>query len=443
MSAAEAAEPTNLGWLFGLQRFGAREGLDVMRQLLQRLGSPQDSFRSVLVGGTNGKGSVASLVAAQLSGAGHRTGLFTSPHLQRVGERARVDGQPADDALMEALTAEVRPAAQEVEATFFEVITAVALLRFQRAGVSHAVLEVGLGGRLDATNVVQPELTVITGIALDHTAILGDTEVAIAREKAGILRPGVPLVTGATGAALELLRRGARQLGAPLLVAGQAFGAVDATDSWDGVAFRLRWAPVSYPGAPSALARPGDLALRSPLVGAHQVNNVSLAAVAGLCLGVPPAVSQRALAAARWPGRLERFQQDGRYVVLDGAHNPQAAAALAASLKELQGRVDVLVLGTSREKDAPGILAPLAGIADTVIFTRARHSPRATPPSQLRALWRGEGALSEDDPAAALEQALGAAPAGGTVVVAGSLFLVGEVRNLLQGLSAEPYERWQ
>src|SRR5690606_13516515 len=159
------------------------------------------ALRAVLVGGTNGKGSVARLLAACSSAAGRRTALFVSPHLQRVGERTQINGQPVSDEEIDAIVGEVRPHAEELGATFFETMTAAARLDFARDGAEWAVLEVGLGGRLDATNVVEPELTVVTGVALDHAAILGSSEGAIAREKAGILRPGVPLVTGATGEA--------------------------------------------------------------------------------------------------------------------------------------------------------------------------------------------------------------------------------------------------
>ncbi len=433
--------PPNLSWLFGLQRFGARAGLGTMRRLLERLGDPQDSFRSVVVGGTNGKGSVARLLAAALQADGRRTGLYTSPHLQRVGERARVDGAAASDAEMEALIGEVRPAAEEVEATFFEVITAAALLRFARLAVEWAVLEVGMGGRLDATNVVEPALTVVTSVALDHTAILGDTVAAVAREKAGIMRPGVPLVTAADGDALMVLRARAAELDAPLLRFGETFIAADVRVGWEGVAFELRWHDA--PQLPPA----GALRLTSPLVGRHQVANVALAATAALTLDVPARTVQRALATERWPGRLERFEYRGRHVVLDGAHNPQAAQALAAALSELEGTVALLVLGVSQEKDVAALLGALQGVARDVLFTRAVHSPRATPPEELQSAWRAVGGTGEGrtapTPADALEHAVALTEPGDTVVVAGSLFLVGEARNVLQGLPGEPFERWQ
>lgn len=444
MSAPDAprhASDDPLAWLFALQRFGARAGLGTMRELLARLGSPQRAFRTALVGGTNGKGSVARLLAAALQAGGWRTGLFTSPHLQRVGERARVDGEEASAAEMAALVAEVRPLATELGATFFEVVTAVALLRFARAGVERAVLEVGMGGRLDATNAVEPELTVVTGVALDHQGVLGASVAEIAGDKAGILREGVPLVTAATGEALAVLAERAGSLGAPLVRYGEAFTAEGVSSGWEGVGFTLAWRG----GGP--LPDAGRLELASPLVGRHQVANVAQAAVAALLLGVAPGAVREALATARWPGRLERCSHRGRHVVLDGAHNPQAAQALAVALQELEGRVAVLVVGVSEEKDVDALLRAWHGLARRVLFTRAERSPRAATPETLLAAWRAGGgappAATAPGPAAALAAALDATAPGDTIVVAGSLFLVGEARDLLEGKGSEPFERWQ
>lgn len=447
---------SNLTWLFERQRFGIREGLEGMRALLERLGSPERRIQSVLVGGTNGKGSVASLLAAALTRGGRRTGLFVSPHLQRVGERAALDGRPAEDAEMEALVGEVRRPAEEVGATFFEVLTAAALLRFARAGVDYAVLEVGMGGRLDATNVTDPVLGVITGVALDHTAILGSSLTAVAEEKAGILRPGVPLITGAGGEALEVIERRARDLGTPLLAEGRGFRAEALSHGWEGVRLKVHWEGWPAAGAASVLGRTGELEVASPLVGRHQVGNVALAALAALQLGVPPATVQEALAGARWPGRLERIPYRGRFVVLDGAHNPQAARALARSIRELEGRVAAMVVAVSSDKDVRGLLEPLSGLARSMLFTRAVRSPRSLEPAALLRAWRDLGAdapgqggvagsppAAAPDPAAALELALEAAGSGETIVVAGSLFLVGEARDLLKGAAPEPFERWQ
>lgn len=445
--AAAHVTDEQLAWLFDLQRFGVRTGLEVMQELLARLGSPELEFDTVLVGGTNGKGSVARLLAACLQASGARTGLFTSPHLQRVGERARVMGVPATDAEMARAVRAVRPDAEALGATFFEVVTAACLLRFVAARVNVAVLEVGMGGRLDATNVAHPDLTIVTGVDLDHTAVLGTSVEAIAAEKAGILRRNVPLVTGAGGAALAVLKAHADAVGAPLHVLGEQFNAHDVTTAWSGTSFTLTWLGDPAHAAPLPLNEPGSLALTVPLVGRHQAANAALAAYSALYLGVPPRAVRLALASTSWPGRLERREVAGRNVVLDGAHNPQAARALAGTVRELSGGADVLVVGVSGDKDAAGLLRELAGLAPNVVFTRAVNSPRSADPEELSRLWAQAGAPGaravRQAPSEALELALELGGAGGSVVVAGSLFLVAEVRNLLEGEEGEPYQRWQ
>lgn len=471
----------NLDWLFALQRFGMREGLEEMTELLKRLGQPQSNFDVVLVGGTNGKGSVARLLAACLEEAGARTGLFTSPHLQRVGERAMVNSVATPDADLDRLVAAVRPEGEAIGATFFEVITAACLLRFAEVQADVVVLEVGMGGRLDATNAVTPDLSVITGVALDHMKVLGNTVEEIAADKAGILRRGVPTVTGAEGAALDVVMQRAAQLGARMVVLGADDSAGDisvegVTSTWEGVTFTLDWNVPAVRNLPEILRQPGQLHLSSPLVGQHQARNVAQAAMAALLLGVPSQSVQRAVENTRWPARLERRTLNGRFVVLDGAHNQQAAAALAASVRQLEGRVKVLVLGMSDDKDAGAVLAELRGCADHVVFTKAANSPRATDPDVLLQQWRALAGTSAGDtahaagaagangepgakdeaqaheatesevaqnPQEALQRALQIAGEGQTVVVAGSLFLVAEVRNLLDGQDDEPYERLQ
>lgn len=446
---ASGAPYPNLAWLFGLQRFGMRTGLDTARELLRRLGEPEHELDTVLVGGTNGKGSVARLLAACLQASGARTGLFTSPHLQRVGERARVNGVPASDADMDRLVGAVRPEATAVEATFFEVMTAVCLLRFVEARADVAVLEVGMGGRLDATNVAAPDLTIVSGVALDHTAVLGDTVEAIAAEKAGIVRAGVPLLTGAEGAALRVLEEHAAAVAAPVLVLGRDLNVEISTSSWDGLELLLTWEASQVRHAPLALQERGAMRLTSPLVGRHQAGNVALAAFGALLLGVEPGTVQAALALTRWPGRLERREHDGRHVVLDGAHNPEAAAALTRALGQLEGRVAVLVLGVSADKNIGAMLNEFSGVARHVVITAAVNSPRSAEPAALLEAWRrtdraaGVSAEVAADPAAALRRALELAAPGETVAVAGSLFLVAEVCNVLDGVDGEPYERWQ
>ena len=424
-------------WLSARQRFGMKLGLDRMRALLSALGTPQDAFRSVLVGGTNGKGSTAAVLAAVLRAEGERVGLTVSPHLQRLAERVVVDGAAVDDARLAAALERLRPHAERLDATYFEAITAAALTLFADSGVSTAVLEVGMGGRFDATNAVEPVASLITGVALDHTAVLGTTVREIAHEKAGILRPGRPAWTGAVGEARRALTREAAALGAALQCLERDAPFEARSRGWEG--FDLT---IELPA--------GRLEVVSPLVGAHQARNVALALAAAGDLGVSVEALRRGAAAARWPGRLERVTLDGLWVVLDGAHNPQAAAALAGALAELEGRVAVLVLGMSEDKDVAAVVALLAPLAERVVVTRALASPRALAPEALADIVRARPGgsdrpepLTAADPAAALELASELAGEGGTVVVAGSLFLVGETRALVLGEGLEPGERWQ
>lgn len=433
-----------LTWLFELQRFGMEPGLETTRALLSAVGEPQAGLSVVLVAGTNGKGSVSALLAACLRAAGHRTGSFFSPHLQRVGERARVDGQEATRAELGAAVAAVRPHAERLGATFFEVLTVAALVRFRAAGARWAVMEVGLGGRLDATNALEPALSLITAVGLDHTAVLGPDLASIAAEKAGILRPGVPALTAATGEALVAIDERARALATPLAALGRDFTVTLERLDWSGIEVTIDAVPGGSFGAHGAL----PLRLASPLLGAHQADNVALAAAAALRLGLDREVVSEAIAATSWPGRLEVFEHRGRRVVLDGAHNPQAAAALALTLRRLGAAGVALVIGVSADKDLRGLAEPLVGLAEVLIATRAVSSPRALPPEELAdGLLASLGAttrmLTTGSPAEALELAVQHTEPGATVVVAGSLFLVGELRTVLTGAVPEPGQRWQ
>jgi dihydrofolate synthase/folylpolyglutamate synthase len=394
-------------YLDALQPLAMRFGLERMERALDGLGHPERCYPVLHVGGTNGKGSTCAMAAAALAAAGHRVGLYTSPHLQAFNERIQVAGAPIDDGDLARAIDEVRAACPWHEAgpggerlTYFEFATLAALVHFARARVSVAVLEVGLGGRFDATNAVLPRVAAVARIGLDHTQLLGDTVEAIAREKAGIFKPGVPAVAHAVQppGALEVLRAEAARRGAPFQVA-----------------------PASYAG---------PLALRGP----HQQGNAGLAAaalrlLAGAGVPVPEEAIARGLAAARWPGRLEEVAG----VLLDGAHNPDGAAALAAALPALHpGRPVELVLGVLADKDAAGIVDALRP-AVRRMHVVAPASPRALGAEALRDLARARGA--EADAHAGLADALAcarrAAGAGGLVCVAGSLYLVGEARAAL------------
>jgi dihydrofolate synthase/folylpolyglutamate synthase len=395
------------GYLSGLAPLAMRFGLDRMQRALDALGRPDEALDVLHVGGTNGKGSTCAMAAAALRHAGHRVGLYTSPHLVRFNERIQVDGEPIGDAALAARVAEVRracpwhdAAADGERITYFEFATLAALLHFAVEGVDVAVLEVGLGGRLDATNAVTPRVTAVARIGLDHTQLLGDTVEAIAAEKAGIFKRGVPAVVHARQppGALETLRAEAERRGAPFVVAA--------------------------PDVPGPVALPGP----------HQRGNAGLAAAAlrhldAQGVAVPEASIAAGIATARWPGRLEEVAG----VLLDGAHNPDGAAALADALRALHpDRPVELVFGVLADKDAPGMLGALAPAARRLHLV-APASPRARPAGELEALCAtlGAPAHAHGDLAAALACARAAARDGALVCVAGSLYLVGEARAVL------------
>jgi len=368
--------------LHGIRLFGQRLGLETMRDLCRQLGHPERQLRFLHIAGTNGKGSVAAMCHAALTAAGYRTGLYTSPHLVSFCERFQINQQPIAEADVVRLVAELLP---QPSATFFEVVTALALRYFAEQHVEVVVWETGLGGRLDATNVVTPLVSVITNIGFDHMQYLGDTLEQIAGEKAGIIKPGIPVVTGVEGAALEVIRRVAAEQHAPLTVVNRAD------------------------------------AVLTPLIGAHQVINSAIAVATLRSLNVPPN-----FATTRWPGR---FQIVGRYV-LDGAHNPAAAEQLAVTLREqFPGKQIALVLGVLRDKDyaaACRILAPLAG---TIACARV-NSERTCDPGELAALCRAANPTAEVHAYPGVTEAL-AATNTEVVVITGSLFLVGEAMTLL------------
>ena len=442
-------------WVEHLQRFGVRPGLARTRSLLAALGDPQDAFEVALVAGTNGKGSTVALLDEMLRAprpervtAPDPIGRFVSPHLTRFGERFTVDGRPLADAVLAEALRDVRPHAERLGATFFEVLVAVAALAFARAGVGRAVLEVGMGGRLDATNASEPTLSVITQIALDHEAVLGRDVATIAGEKAGVLRSGRPAVTSAEGVALAVVRRHAAGLGADLTVVDEV--GADLRD--------LGWAGVEVRGL-------GPTPIRAPLLGAHQARNLAAAALAARAWGTPWDAVVTGAATVRGPGRLEPVEARGCRWLLDGAHNPAGAGALVGALDGLGARPRVAVLGVTDDRLGGDLPAALSRLAPVLVVTRASRSPRAATAARLaerlRALGAGGGVIEIGDVAEAVSAAAalaladadaepdaigpGAAGADGppTVVVAGSLYLVGEARAVLLGEEPELFERWQ
>ena len=393
-------------------------GLENVSRLCAALDHPERAFTSVIVAGTNGKGSVTAMVHRGLRAAGHHAARYTSPHLERLEERFVIDDSDVDtDALRRAIE-RVRgaieklqqPGALDAAPTFFECATAVAFDLFREAGVRIAVLEVGLGGRLDATNVVQPVLAAITSIGLDHQAQLGNTLASIALEKAGVIKPQTPVVVGELPReAQRVVEEVCRERGATLIRAS------DCADS-------------------ATLARTTPLAL----AGRHQQHNAMVAAcvlgeIDRLGFPVGAAAIRTALTDVRWPGRLERFSFGGTEVLLDAAHNPDGAGALADYLAGTGWHDATLVFAAMQDKAVDAMLTPLAAVCATVICT-APPLPRAMPPEALAAIARAvPGARWRVDTAADPEAALAlAAAVSGRVVVAGSIFLTGPVRGILR-----------
>jgi dihydrofolate synthase / folylpolyglutamate synthase len=376
-------------------RFGMDFGLARVESALARLGHPERRLGRVIhVGGTNGKGSTSAMAAAILGEAGFRVGLFTSPHLARVTERVRIAGAEIDRAAFaDAYERAVTPGL-----TFFEQLTMTALLAFAEARVDATVLEVGLGGRLDATNVVDADVAVVTGVGLDHEEVLGPDVASIAREKAGIFKAGRVAVVGAGGEpeAIPILVAAAEKVGARVVRAG---------------------ADVPWPVA---------------LAGAHQRANAACAVAATRCLGIPESAQRAGLAAVSWPGRLEEVGG----VLLDAAHNPQGAQALAAALAGVT-RPLAVVVAVSADKDLDAVVAPVARRAELVVATEAPSS-RARPAADVgAAAARSGGGRVVVEPS--WREAVARARAhGGRVVVYGSLFLVGAVRAALLGEPVDP-----
>ena len=413
--------PAVQDYLFGLKVQGVKFGIDRMRLFTAELGHPERAVPCVHVAGTNGKGSVAAMLESILRAAGWRTGLYTSPHLVRLGERVQVNRRLLTEAEIMAFTAELQPAAEKLakaggmddRPSFFEFMTAMAFLQFARKRCDISVIEVGLGGRLDATNIVEPEVSVITSIGLDHTEMLGDTVELIAAEKAGIIKPGRPVVLGRMPAAAEnVIRKIAVRAGSPVVTVAERFG--------DDLA--------DYP--------------QTNFEGDYQRWNAATAALVSALLPARWKLSgdiiAHGLSHVDWPGRWQRTRVGGRLVILDASHNPEAAAVLDANLRRLRaetGRSPVVitgVLGAVRARPLLEVICRHASELHLVVPKQARacsHAelellvPPTFPGRVIRATVEG------------LFPAPNICTAGGaddTVVVTGSIYLLGEVLARLE-----------
>jgi len=439
-------------WQFldDLQFFKIKLGLESMNAFLDDLGHPQRECRFIHVAGTNGKGSVSATLLAVLARAGYRVGLYTSPHLSSVRERFRINDTFIPEAEFAILATEIRAILAGRQITYFEFTTALAMLWFARREVDVAILEVGMGGRLDATNVVQPLVSVITNVSMDHEAYLGNTLTAVAFEKAGVIKPGVPVISGvADDASRTVVAAACEDRGAEFLLLGRDFfGDAEGADTW------------TYRGMGEQMDKLGGLPCR--LGGRHQVMNSALAvatleAVAD-SLPVGEEALREGLAAVRWPGRMEYFclhrtsrelapcpaeseamgegDAELRRYLLDGAHNPAGVAALREALADAfpHDRL-TLVWASMADKEVAPMLAAMAPLAHRIIFTRP-ESERSATPEALLALLDEEG-RQRAGCAATVAEALALAEAAATpadlIVVAGSLYLIGAARKLLRG----------
>lgn len=421
-----------IAYLYGLQRYGVKLGLENIQRLLGAVGYPHRQFQSILIGGTNGKGSTSAFLASILKADGYRVGLYTSPHLLEFTERIQVDGQVIARADVAALTDELRhaivdlfPAPRTTHPTFFEVVTALAFLHFARSQVDYAVVEVGLGGRFDATNVLDAQVAVITNIALEHEEYLGTTLGTIAVAKAGIVKEGTRVVTTADAhEVLAVIADVSRQRGATL---------VDVRDSYDWRICRSDLSGQRF--SVSEPAKPADT-FDIRMLGRHQVTNaVAALAAARLLRTAGAAISERSLREglhrARWPGRLQLLQ--GRpLVVLDGAHNPAGAIALRAFLEEqrFSGRL-TLVFGVLQDKNWIAMLQALGPLAKRVILTRP-ESERAADPHRLLEAARFCPKLEIlEDVAEAIALAKAVTDSEDAVVITGSLFVISSALRAL------------
>ncbi|MFW6333300.1 MAG: bifunctional folylpolyglutamate synthase/dihydrofolate synthase [Thermodesulfobacteriota bacterium] len=423
--------------MYGLRRFGIKLGLETIQTLLAGLGNPQNDLKCIHVAGTNGKGSIASALSTILRLSGFKVGLYTSPHLVRFNERIRIDNQPiSDEDVLKAYEAVKSIPTGEREPTFFEFTTAMGLYLFRRRGVEWALIETGMGGRLDATNILSPQLSIITNISLEHQEYLGDTIADIAFEKGGIIKPHTPVVTGVQQEeAAEVLRRIAREKSAPLFRLGEQFQVETGPDR-----------TFTYRGMDQTWSN-----LRTGLAGDYQIDNAALVLAACEVLNradidISPESIRNGLLQNRWPGRLE-IVSENPLVILDGAHNLAAAENLAGFLKkEMSDRSVTLVVGILDDKPYQEMLAHLLPNCRKVILTRPkidRSLPTETLLKAVREIRRTDRIEIPPDSiqqytiqlipsvAEAVRIAISSAAPDEVICIAGSLYVVGEAKEYL------------
>lgn len=438
-------------YLYSLQKYGIKFGLDNISRLLSAIDNPHESFASIHVAGTNGKGSTSAIISSVLQTAGYRVGLFTSPHLVSFTERIRINGREITEHEVIDLAEEIKGVVSHLEdfsPTFFEVVTAMAFLYFKRQGIDIGVIEVGMGGRLDATNIIKPEVSIITNISYDHKEFLGNTLGEIALEKAGIIKSGLPVIVSyQEPEVIELIKKKSHEKNAALYIYGKDFSSSLKKEDTIGISF-------DYRSGSSLIIN--DLFL--PLAGKHQMQNASVAIKAVELIKengylsksdfarhkllITHHIIRKGLKNVRWPGRLE-FANENPPVLIDGAHNPSAASALSEALKKSflkKYKKIILVLGIMGDKDIKGVMEPLLPLASEIILTSPSYS-RAAPPEKLADIAASLGfsdALTCPNVKDAIEMAIKDSSNSelGThhpalIVITGSFYTTGEAKELL------------
>lgn len=428
-----------IDYLYGLQKYGIKLGLDNTIRLLSLLRNPQESFKAIHVAGTNGKGSTSAMMASVLRAAGFRTGLFTSPHLVSFTERIKVDDEEIKEAEVIELTDEIKEIinssqCSEFNPTFFEFVTAMAFLYFRRKGIEWAVIETGMGGRLDATNILLPEVSVITNISLDHKEFLGQTLKEVAAEKAGIIKHGIPVVSSSQdGEAMDVIKDKVSSEGIVLHEYGRDFVSLLRGSDIQGITF-------DYKGKNSLDG------LYVPLCGIHQMENASVAIKAIELImereSIYPDSIRQGLANTEWHGRLELIRKPGKKydILIDGAHNPSAAGRLSEALKSYfapQYNRIILIFGIMSDKDIKGIMEPLLPIGSEIIVTAPDYG-RSASPEKLAETARSLGfkpvAVNsvKDALDTAVKRAENSAVADShLIVITGSFYTIGEAKTIL------------
>jgi len=418
----------SLDWLYSFERFGIKLGLERIEYIAKKLDNPHKNYKIIHIAGTNGKGSVCKFLEAILSESGYKTGCYTSPHIQRFSERITINNKEISDENIVSLVEKIKPIADEMiknndTPTFFEIVTAMAFQYFSDEKVDFAVVEVGLGGNYDATNIVEPVVSVITNISLEHTDVLGKTIQDIALQKAGIIKDGVSVVTATEGEALKVIKNVAKEKNASINIVNEKV--------WKRISFDLNGQEFHIKGA---LA---DYNVKTSMLGKHQGENIALAIVAIEKLQmnrvyIPETSIIEGVAKTTNTGRLEIVQHNP-LVLLDGAHNPAGMNVLKEALKDFEYDKIILVLGILSDKDINSMLSTIVPVADTIVVTRS-HNNRACEPTKLKEMIETvykKNIVVKDHISDAIKYAESIVKKDDLICVTGSLFTVGDAREYL------------